>query len=173
MGHQAFQLHFQQDRPLAAGVVDGLAGDLVGSQQVQAVHDDAGEAVSFGPIGHVANGHLHALGHGNGVTVVLADENHGQLVDAGEVHGFVGLALAGGAVAEIHERNPSVTLHFAGQGVPHGLGEAGSNHVGKLDDVVLQVGALEGELAGVAIGVALLAHKGQHYLGGSKTGAHL
>ena len=172
MGHQPFQLHLQQHRPFPAGVADGFPGGFVGSQQVEAVHDDTGETVALGPVGYVADSHLQTLGHGYGVAVIFADKDHRQVVDAGEVHRLVGFALAGGAIAEIDQGNPAVALHLATQSVADGLGQPGGHHIGKLDDVVGKVGALEGELASVAVGVALLAHKGQHYLGGSEAHGH-
>jgi hypothetical protein len=52
------------------------------------------------------------LGHGRelAVQVVLADEHEWQLVDDGEVHALVEVAVVGGAVAEEGDRYPPLAL---------------------------------------------------------------
>ncbi len=94
-------LALDQGRPAAAaGAVDGLVRGLRDGQDVVAVDLDAGQAVALGAAGDagVAAGVLERdLG---GELVVLADEQHGQLPDAGHVQPFVEGAVVHGAVAE-------------------------------------------------------------------------
>ena len=87
--------------------------------------------------------HLAGFGHGNSVTVIFANEDQGQAVDAGEVHGFVGFSFAGASVAKEHQRYRDVTQHLTTKGVPGGLGQPGADHVGYLDDISWNVGALK------------------------------
>ena len=152
------------------GPLDGFPGGFVAGRQIHPVHHQAGKAVALGPGGHIANRHLQALRHRYGIAVVFADKDDGQFMDAGKVHRFVGFALAGGPVAEIDQGNGVVAQHLAAEGIADRLGQPGGDHIGKLDDAARPVGALQGKLAGVAVGVAGFAHKGKHNLGGGEAG---
>jgi hypothetical protein len=53
--------------------------------------------------------------------VVLAEEHQGHLEAGGKDHGLVDVALAGGAVAEVHNRRGVGTVVLDSHGVPGGV----------------------------------------------------
>ena len=94
-------LALQQRRPIAGPRPrDRFAGVAIDFEHVVAVDDLAGNRVAL-------RAHRDILDRGHGLhrgefaeAVVLADENHRQFPDRGEVERFVKGALVGGAVAE-------------------------------------------------------------------------
>ena len=91
--------------------------------QVLAVHDLARKAVGPCPVGHVLNSHLLDLGHRDGIAIVLAGENHRQLVDTGKVERLVKVAFARRPLPKGHQRHRVLALQHAGQGHASGVGE--------------------------------------------------
>src|SRR5690606_19449743 len=96
-----------------AGALDGLAGHVVRGQHVHAVHEVAGHAVGVGLHGDVVGARLLLQVDADGVAVVLAGEDDGSALRAGQVQAGVPVALAGGAVAEAaqHDLRPARELH--------------------------------------------------------------
>ena len=74
-------------------------GDIV------AVHLDAGHAVGCAALGDAGVAGRVSERHFGGELVVLADEQHGQLPDAGHVQAFVKRAVVDGAIAEKRHRH--------------------------------------------------------------------
>ena len=102
MGGETVGFGFDQGRALApAGAIHGVPGRLVAGEHVVAVHHHPREAIAGRAVGNVLDGHLAGLRHRDRVAIVLADEEHRQLVDAREIHGFVAIPLAGATLAEI------------------------------------------------------------------------
>ena len=84
------------------------------------------------------------------VAVVLADEDHGQLPERGEVHGLVELALGHGAVAEValHDLVTALVLHRE-------RGAGGDGQVGGDDPVPAEeIDALVEEVHRAALALA-------------------
>ena len=73
--------------------------------EVVPAHHLALEAVSDRPIRHVVHPELQFVGGGVGVEVVLADEDHGELVHPGEVHRLVDVPPAARPLAEEGDRH--------------------------------------------------------------------
>ncbi len=103
---RAIGLDLEQGRPLAAtGSLRRLAHRAPDGEHVVAIHRDAGDA-----IGRCAGRHLGVQGHraqrrGGGVKVVLADQDDGCALEAGEVARLVEGAMIDGAVAEEGDRD--------------------------------------------------------------------
>src|SRR5207249_9838457 len=73
-------LAFDQTRPsLRAGATHGLACRVVHRQNVVAVDDLAGHAVSSGQVGHIARGKATFDGCVGGVVIVLAHPHYWQV----------------------------------------------------------------------------------------------
>ena len=89
----------------------------------------------------------------DGVAVVLADEDDGEAVDAGEVQGLVEVALGGGPVAEVAHRHLIAPALLGGQGQAHGMGDVGGDGGGAADDAQVLVAPVVGHLAPARAGV--------------------
>src|SRR5215216_3531847 len=115
VGGQAVGPGLDQGRTLApACPVYGLFRRLVDREDVVAVHLDPREVVTLGPSGDRAR-HLQRRGDGDGVDVVLDKEDDGQVVDAGEVHRLVPVALAGRGLAAAGQHHPILAAHLERQ----------------------------------------------------------
>jgi hypothetical protein len=102
-GH-AEGLALQEVRPEARlAVGEGALGGFVHGEHVIAVDDFGGHSIPGCPVGNVGDRHLEVQRGGVCVLIVVADVDHRQLLDAGEVDPFVPVAAAGGAVAEVAE----------------------------------------------------------------------
>src|SRR5262249_19947998 len=137
-------LGLDEGRALAAArAADRLAGGLVDREQILTVHRDAGHAEAAGARGDVAARDRVLRRSRLGVAVVLADEDHRQLPDAGQVHAFERRTLVRGAVAEEADRHLVGALALrrqaraAGQrrpaaddavGAQHALADVGDMH---------------------------------------------
>src|SRR5699024_819767 len=97
----AVNTQLDQRRPMAGtGILDGLAHDVIHRPRVHAVHLIAGHAVSVGLVGNATRPGLLVGADTNGVAVVLAGKHHRRIAYAGQVHGRMPIAFAGGAVTE-------------------------------------------------------------------------
>src|SRR4029453_6596374 len=95
------RLGLDQGRPLARpGPFDRGLHRRERGQDVVPVHDDAREPVAGGTVGDVLDRHLERLSNADRVVIVLAHEDHGQLVDPREVQALVPGARAGRPLAE-------------------------------------------------------------------------
>ena len=95
----------------AAGALDGGAGRLEHRLDVVAVDLDAGEPVGRGALDRVDR-ELELVRGRVGELVVLEHEDDRQLVDAGEVHRLVPLAVGGRALAEVGHRDPRLAAQL-------------------------------------------------------------
>ena len=73
-------------------------------QDIVAIDPDAGKAVALGTL-RDGSRRLLRKRDGNRPVIVLAEEDHGCLEDAGHVQRFMPVALGRGAIAEGHQRN--------------------------------------------------------------------
>src|SRR5439155_286488 len=105
----------------APGALDRVFADGEACGHVGAVNSRAGDPITGRAVGHVGVAHLQADGYRDGVAVVLADENHWQAVDRGEVDALVKVALAGGAVSERAQSHGPLALELGGVRDPRGL----------------------------------------------------
>src|SRR5262244_2936610 len=108
---------------VAAGAVHRPPHALAYGQHVHAVHRLAGDAVRLREAPDLRLGEGAVDGRAHGVAVVLADEDHGQLPEGGEVHRLVELALGHGAVAEVAEHDLVAALVLDGEPRPRGQWE--------------------------------------------------
>src|SRR5581483_4603460 len=112
----AVGLALDQRRPLAGpGAGDAARRRLVDGEDVVAVDDDAGDAVTRGASGHVRHGMRVGGRRLRGVHVVLADVEHRQLPGRGDVEAFVERSRVGGAVAEKGDGNAALPVHLSGE----------------------------------------------------------
>ena len=101
VGVISVRLAFDQGRAVAGDRArTRLLHHAEAREHVAAVDDDAGHPVALGPGRDVAHGHLLVLAHADRVLVVLAHEQHGQVMDRGEVEPLVPVALARRPLAE-------------------------------------------------------------------------
>src|SRR5829696_587626 len=153
VGGHAVGLGLDQGRPVTpACPLHRLLGDLVDSEHVVSVHLVARKSVAFGPPGYGA-GDLQRLGNRDGVDVVLDEEDHGQVVDAGEVHGLVPVPLAGGGLAAARQHDPVLAAHLERQGAAGSLRILDPDGRRGRDDVELAGAEVPRHLPPAAVGV--------------------
>src|SRR5947209_115505 len=82
-------------------------------EHVVPIYDLRRYAVRRSLIRHIGARHLRGKRGGVRVLVVVADEDHGQLLHGREIYAFVPIAAAGGAVAEVGKADalPSLVSH--------------------------------------------------------------
>ena len=155
VGQIAIRLALDERGPLAvAGPGHGRVGGRVHVEGIVAVDDDAGEPVGVGVLGDVLDGRLLGQGHGDGVAVVLADEDHGDAVNAGEVQRLVEVAFGRRPVAEVGDGHARVVArHLRGQGHARGVGDVGGDRRRTGDDVQRPAAPVAGHLAPARAGV--------------------
>ena len=120
---------------------------LVRGAHVGAVDGRAGHGVAAGAQGEALDGHLARERDGDGVLVVLDEEDDGEFVDGGEVHRLVHFALAGGAVAEEAGDHRVLAAHLHAERPADGVGDVRADDVGVVDELQLGGGPVLGELA--------------------------
>src|SRR5712692_11443694 len=113
-----------QCRALAAArAVHGRRGRAMNRKGVVAVHDHARNAVCLRPTVDL-HGRLALLERREGgPEVVLAEEDHRQPLEHGEVEALVPGAFLDGAVAEDRHRDLGAPEHLVGQRAAHGVGD--------------------------------------------------
>ncbi len=113
---QAHGHGFDEYRPFAASyLLDHLLHAIVESHRVVAVELDPFEAVGFGAAGEVLAGGVLGNRRVFAYLVVLAEENHRQIPQPGQVHGLVDGADAGGAVTEVTDGDVAGAAHLVRQ----------------------------------------------------------
>jgi hypothetical protein len=116
----------------------------------------------------VLDRHLLGLGDGDGVAVVLAEEDDREAVDPGEVAALVEIAFGGGALAEAGDRHLAGAAELGGVGHAGRLRDLGGNDAGGRDDPVLGGAVVGGHLAAAGEGVALLGQHAEHDILGTE-----
>ncbi len=107
---------FQEARALPApGAPDRPADPIVHGEDVIAVRRFAGNAVAGRPVGDALDPHLAGHVRRVGVLVVVADEDHRELLNRREIQPLVPVAPAGGALSEEAERRLVGAAHPEGQ----------------------------------------------------------
>ena len=140
----------------------------VAAEHVAAVDHHARHAVAGRARRHRAAGHLPVERHADGVAVVLADEDDRQVMDAGEVHGLVDLALVGGALAELGHGHDVVAAHPRAHGDADRVQHLGAHRRAERHDVVRRAAVMAGHLAPAGADVVGLGQVG----GDDVLGAH-
>ncbi len=177
-----------EPRPFAGADVLHRAGD--GGIALDRIGAVALLEMEVGEIGHqardVAARGLHLAGHGDGVLVVLDQEQNRQLQVGGRVQRLPELALAGGAfpggdvdhlvAVEGHILELAVVAgNFlgrlgmarevaAGFGASDGVQELAAGGRGAGDDVELAAGPVRGHLASAGAGIVGRAHRLQQHI---------
>src|SRR5215208_2258483 len=165
-GH-AVGLGLDQGRTVPpAGTLNGLSGDLVDGEHVVPVHPVSWEAVALGALRYGA-GDLQWLGDGDGVDVVLDEEDDWEIVDAGEVHRLMPVTLAGRGLAATGEHHPVLAAHLEGQSAPCRLWVLDRDGRRSGDDVELAAREVPRHLAPGAIRVLLLPEEREQLVTGS------
>src|SRR5262245_3826919 len=108
---------------VAAGTLHRATYTLADGQHVHPVHRLAVDAVGLGEAPDLRLGEGAGDGRAHRVAVVLADEDHGQLPEGGEVERLVELALGHRAVSEVAEYDLVATLVLDGESRPGGQGQ--------------------------------------------------
>src|SRR3984957_4418148 len=148
--------HFQNGRALAgAAPGDGGFGGRLHRTHVHAVDLSAGNVERQAALGEVGLRRGAQDRGAHGIAVVLDDIDHGELPQLRHVEALVDLALVGGAVAEIGQRDAVVAAIFVGKGQT-----GAERHLG-CDDAVPAIKILvAGEhvhRAALALGIAAAA----------------
>ena len=129
---------------------------------VVAVDDLAGHPVAGGAVGDVLDGALRPPVGGERELVVLADEDDGQLPGGREVHPLVHRALAGGAVAEVGDRDLAGVVELRGQRGAARVRDPGADDPVAAEDVEREVGDVHRAAEPLAVAGALAEHLGHH-----------
>ena len=174
MGDGAVGLKFEDDGATAgASLLHDLMHVAVDEEEVVAVDDEAADAVGGGAVGDVADDHLLFLHLGDGVAVVLDDEDEGEGVDGSEVEALVEVALGGGALADVGDGDGVLTLEFGGPGEAGRDGDLGADGGGLGDDAQLLVVPVGGHLTTTGVGVGGLGEDVEHeFVDGHAEGEH-
>ena len=138
------RLALHQRRAVAlARPVDRLPGRLHHGMEVVPVDHLALEAVPHRPVRHVVDPELQFVGGGVGVEVVLADEDHRELVHAGEVHRLVDIPPAARPLPEEGDRHAVLLADLELVGHPRGHRQCRAETGRGAEDPVGQVAAVQ------------------------------
>ena len=143
-------------------MIHDLAHLVVDLHHVVAVQNITGDAVAHGAVRDVlAAGGLLDI-QGDGVLVVLAQEDHRQVIDGRHIDGLVERALVGGAVAEEHHGDGILVQVFLGQRGADGDGDAAAHDAVGAQHAHIHIRDMHG--AALALAVAgLTSHQlGEH-----------
>jgi hypothetical protein len=164
------RLHQKGTGTLAHLPHQGLqGGEHVG--EAGAVHLQRLHAEALGDGVDVGTG-LRALGHADGIAVVLDDEEHGELLAPGVVEGLEELALGGGTLpgGDVDHLVPAVLLD--GLGHAHGLEELGARAGGGGDHAQGLAGEVLAHVPAPAAGVLRLGEHVQEDVLAGEAQAH-
>ncbi len=124
----AVRLAFDQRGAAAgAGVAHRLAGRFVNGLDIIAVHLAAGQTIRGGADGYAGIAGRVGERHFRGELVVLADEQHRQFPNAGEVQAFVERAIVHRAIAEEGDGNAVAVEQLETVAGAGGLEDAGAD----------------------------------------------
>src|SRR6266545_2465283 len=150
-----------QGRTLApSSPLVGFPRGRVAAQRIGAVHGHAREAVSLRSYRHALATDLLVERDADRVAVVLADEDDRQLVDAGEVHGLVDLALVAGALAVCGHGHHVVAAHPGAHGDADRVKHLRPDRRRERDEVVRGAAVMAGHLATAGADVVALGEVG-------------
>src|SRR2546425_8846654 len=113
----------QRRRLVRASALDGAADDVANGQRIHAVDRLGRNAVELAELPDSGLGQRPLERGPHGVAVVLADPDHRQLPERGEIHRLVELALRDGAVAEVAHADLIATLVVDGEPYAGGQGK--------------------------------------------------
>ncbi len=117
----------QRRRLVRASALDGAADDVANGQHIHAVDRLGRNAVDLAELPDLGLGQRPLERGPHGVSVVLADPDHRQLPERGEVHRLVELALGDRAVAEVAHADLIATLVVDGEPDAGGQGKMGAD----------------------------------------------
>ena len=136
MRGQPVGLGLNQRRPFAAAcAVDCFFHGLVDCQHIGAINFYAGHAVADTPGSDAAARNLQRHRDGDGVLVILAKENNGQVVYTRQVERLVPIALARAAFADRNNRYFACLPHLGRESHAHCVADLGGDGRGACDDV--------------------------------------
>ncbi len=156
MADGAVGLRLDQGRP-AAGPrpLDRLLGHLMDGEHVVAVDGDAGNAVGRRLGGDIGVERRHADRRRRGVEVVLADEDGGRLLHAGEVDRLVEAGVVDRAVAEEGDADAAGLAEQGADADARGVADAGADDAVGAEQADRAVVEMHGAAAAAATSVAL------------------
>ena len=158
----AIGLAFDQDRTFAgARLCDQALAQLEHGEQVVARAHVTLEAVGHRAVGHVLDRHLLLERRRVRVAVVLAHEDHRQLVHAGKVHRLMHVAARRRAFAEEGHRDVGILFHFEFERRADRDRQRRTKHRGRSENAVLQIAAVQKRIL-AARQPGLLAHQLRH-----------
>jgi hypothetical protein len=113
----------------AAGTsfLQGFFGHFIDGKDVVAVNLDPFEAVGDRLLREGLGRRLSGARHGDRILIVLAEEDHGDFEDPGEVEPLVEVPFRSGAIAKVHERTRLFALELGGPGRPDRVQDLGSD----------------------------------------------
>ncbi len=138
-----------------AGPLGGLLDHPVDGEGLVAVDGHAVHPVAGGAVGN-HTGDLLRSGDGDGVLVVLDDDDEGKAVDAGEVHRLVPVPLGSGTLTPVDHHDPGSFLLLQHVRDAGGVGELGGDGRGVGEHVEAGIRPVIGQLAAPAGRVVLL-----------------
>ncbi len=118
---------------------------------------DTRHAVAGCAVGHARHRHLALRRHADRQVVVFAHEDDWQLVDGGEIQALVEVTFGGRAVAEIDDRDGTVTANLAGQRGARGVRNLRRNRAPAGEDLQPRWPRMGGHLAAAGARVVGLA----------------
>ena len=153
--HAQCQALDQRRAAARARLLDRVLRLAVDGEHVGAVDDDPFEAVGGGAVGDVLDGVAEVGRRRIRPLVVVADEDHREIADAGEVHGLVRVAARGGALAEPADRDALLVPDPESECAADGDGKHRRQVADHRDQPELRVGHVH--VAVTAAGRAVLA----------------
>ena len=152
--------------------LDGGGARRVDRAHVHAVHRLGGEAEPLCPPGEVAPQHLPDRG-GDGVSVVLAREDHRQMEDHGEVERFEQHPLVHGPVAEERDRDPILPPDLERERRAAGHGSAGPHDAVRSVDAEIEVRDVHGAAASAVVAALPAEQLREHPVRGAALGENM
>ena len=143
-----------------SGLADGRRRRPIYREQIVAVDNDAFDAVAVSAIGDLA-GDLIALWDRDRIHVVLDQEDHWKVVDAGKVHCLVPITLRGRAFSagDEHDAVGSAALQLVGDA--GGVRVLGRDRRGVGEDIEIRLRPVTRHLSAAGRGVALFGEHAQ------------
>ena len=102
MGAKPISLAFNQARPASApGPMDGFLHGLMNLDHIHSVNGFSRHAVALGTQGDIRDQHGSAHRHLDGIEVVVANENNGELENGRQIQSFMKIPPVGSPIAKV------------------------------------------------------------------------
>src|SRR5262245_6139169 len=168
MPRHSARLAFDQRRAMPGSrSLDRPSRCIPDGEDVIAIHDLSWQAIGFGAISDILNGHLTFQRRRISILVIVADEDDGRFEDRRHVDAFVPIAAARCAVAEETESHAILPAHLEGQADSRRNRNVVAEHTDEGDQILGQIAHVH-----VAVFAPRRAGLSRHVLRENRTQRH-